>query len=280
MKLLEQLAREAELRQLSSQEQKALDREKGARFLLLEHKLEDLRDYLSSLTTLLNKQDHELQLRFDLPGYGPIVAKLDKKYVVELFKPHKDRHELRLQVGADILPNSPVIPVDGKSLIETLKASFDRYQIKGLLEMQKDLHGVPLTAKFQARGSVMLTFVATIEWHYGYMRFDLYNFQGFSHSTRSFELDEINDALFDQVGRFVARRDDALLQESIDVNLRAQLQERARLERERKQLEMRLAQQAAEEEAKQLAELERQRLPNKLLDQGKKILGKFGFGKE
>ena len=281
MSLLNQLAQSAEQRKLGESEAEGQRAAREAAYAGLQVKLGELCDYLTNLTNLLRESNEPITQNYDFPGYGIIVTQLAHDYKITQSPPNKNTLEVRLELSANIIADhSPLITTQGLSRYQAVKAVFDKHRVSGMQDVKKDASGVIQSATFKARGKIVIALVASTDVQSGLLRLQLSNFEDLSDSMKSYSADQVDEKLFDLIGHYVARRDNELTREKLSNDLLKKLRHTAQQNEMRRKWEEKLANQAeAAETARQQAE-QGNKLHNRLVSQGKTLLGKLGLFKK
>lgn len=254
MGLLDELEQEAARRR--DEESKA-QAEREARDTVWREKLapgmERLAAYLRKLVDTLTFLKRRTRVTYPLAGYGDVVA-----YVEPLYEfrdvPGKLQHEIAIEFGAQVAPEeSPNLEVDGASRVRALHSLFQQSRLGGMADPRKNASGEVIAARFQARGRIPLKLVISADRDGGVVKMQFQNFEGLAQSSRSFAPDLLTDALFDSLGRFIARDEASFAQESLGEDLRRQLQNKIQHDQLKREWENKLSRQLAEDEAKVLS---------------------------
>jgi hypothetical protein len=275
MTLLDQLAKQAELRKApESGGETAVERE--ANFKILEERLPKFRDYLQQLTALLAAHPERLEQRYEIPGYGTIVALIAHDYEVKIFSPSKNSLEVKLNFNANVQSDAcPLVAVAGVSRIQTIKAIFDKHRIPALQDTKKDAAGATAQANFRARGKIPLGLHAIAESSTGHVKLTISNFEDLGSSTKTYSIDQFDENLYDVIGHYIARKDNELTKEKLPDGVLKKLRHTAQQNEMRRKWEEKLAEQAAAAEMARQQEQEQSKLHNRMMAQGKMLFGKL-----
>lgn len=276
MSLLDQLAKQSEQRKtgLSEAESSVADRESN--FKLLEGSIQQYKDYLDQLTKLLAEHPEKIQQRYEIPGYGTIIAMIAHDYVVRLNAINKGSIEVTLNFNANVQSElCPSMEVQGVSRIQTIKALFDKHRIPALLEAKKDASGTVNQAVFRARGKIPLSIVALAELSTGQLKLTLSNFENLGTSIKHYTPEQFNEPLFDQIGHYLARKDNELTKEKLPDGMLKKLRQTAQQNEMRRKWEEKLNQQAQAAEQARLEAEAQNTFSNRLIAQGKSLMDKL-----
>ena len=278
MGLLDQLTKQAELRKQdgTGSEQQVADREQA--YKQLDAALQSFKEYLGKLLKLLSDTGEKVQQRYEMPGYGTIVAQISHDYELRLHNPNKACTELRLSFSAAILSaQCPSVEIQGVSRVQTINAAFQKHRIPAMVDSKKDASGIINYAKFCARGKIPLTMVASTDASTGVVKVTLENFEDLSCTSKTYGPEQFNESLFDLLGRYVARKDSDLTKEKLPDGVLKKLRHTAQQNEMRRKWEEKLSAQAETEEAARRQAANENRLGNRLLSQGKNLVGKLGL---
>lgn len=254
MGLLDELEQEAERRRADEARAEA---ERETRDAAWREKLRPamaaLSAYLKTLTDHLTFLKRRTRVIYPLYGYGDVVAYIEPAYVFH-DEPGKSQHEITLEFTAQIATEEcPAIDVDGASKVRSLANAFQQHRIGGMNEPRKDPNGNIIAARFQARGKIPLKLSVSADRDGGVARMSFVNFEGLSTTSRNFAPELLNEALFDALGRFIARDEATFAQESLGEDARRQLQTKIQRDQLKREWEDKLARQLGDDEAKVLS---------------------------
>jgi hypothetical protein len=254
MGLLDELEQEAERRRGEDAKAEA-DRE--ARDALWRDKLRPnmaaLAAYLKKLTDNLTFLKRRVRVVYPLTGYGEVVAYIDPVYSLR-DEPQKLQHEITLECQAVVASEEcPNFEADTLGKVRALSGLFQTHRIGGPQDPRKNANGDVVAARFQARGKIPLKLVVFADRDSAVARMQFTNFEGLAVTTRSFAPDLLDEALFDSLGRFIAREDTTFAREVLGDDLRRQLQTQIQRQQLKRDWENKLARQLAEDEVKVLS---------------------------
>ena len=276
MSLLDQLAKQSEQRKTGLSEAESLVAGRESNFKSLETSIQQYKDYLDQLTKLLAEHPEKVQQRYEIPGYGTITALIAHDYVVRLNAINKGSIEVTLNFNANVQSElCPSLEVQGVSRIQTIKALFDNHRIPAMLDAKKDASGAISQAVFRARGKIQLSIVALAELSTGQLKLSLSNFEDLGSSIKTYTAEHFNEQLFDQIGHYLARKDNELTKEKLPDNVLKKLRQTAQQNEMRRKWEEKLSQQAEEAEQARLEAEAQNNFSNRLIAQGKSLVGKL-----
>jgi plasmid stabilization system protein ParE len=280
MSLLDQLAKQSAQRRVGVADVAAQQADREANYKLLEATQVQFKEYLEQLCKLLAEHPEKIQQRYEIPGYGTITASIAHDYSVRLNNLTKGSVEVTVSFNANVQSElCPSVEVQGVSRIQTIKALFDKQRIPALLDAKKDASGAINQATFRARGKIPLSISALAELSTGQVKLTLVNFEDLGQSIKHYSAEAFNEQLFDQIGYYLARKDNELTKEKLPDGVLKKLRHTAQQNEMRRKWEEKLAAQAAAEEQRQRFEQDQQKLSNRVLAQskefGKSLMGKL-----
>jgi hypothetical protein len=108
--------------------------------------------------------------------------------------------------------------------IKALTGTFQRYHLNGvLLDPKKDAQGEIIAAKFRARGRVALVATFSADADSPSVKMSFVNFDAFGTALKTVSVGQLNDALFDDIGRYLTGEESSLFRESLPDEYREQL---------------------------------------------------------
>ena len=276
MSLLDQLAKQSEQRKSGLSDVESLVADRESNFKSLEVSIQQFKDYLDQLTKLLAEHPEKVPQRYEIPGYGTITALIAHDYVLRLNAINKGSIEVNLTFNANVQSElCPSIDVQGVSRVQTIKALFDKHRIPALLDAKKDASGAISQAVFRARGKIPLSIVALAELSTGQLKLSLSNFEDLGTSIKNYNAEQFNEQLFDQIGHYLARKDNELTKEKLPDSVMKKLRQTAQQNEMRRKWEEKLNQQAEEAEQARIEAQEQNKFTNRLMAQGKSLVGRL-----
>ena len=276
MSLLDQLAKQSEKRKTGLSDAENLIAGRESNFKSLEVSIQQFKDYLDQLTKLLAEHPEKIQQRYEIPGYGIVIALIAHDYVVRLNAINKGSIEVNLSFNANVQSElCPSIDVQGVSRVQTIKALFDKHRIPALLDAKKDASGAINQAVFRARGKIPLGIVALAELSTGQLKLSLSNFEDLGTSIKNYTAEQFNEQLFDQIGHYLARKDNELTKEKLPDSVMKKLRQTAQQNEMRRKWEEKLNQQAEEAEEARIEAEAQNKFANRLITQGKSLVGRL-----
>jgi len=188
-----------------------------------------LHDFLGKLIANLKVLQPRKQLRYNLVGYGDIVGYVEHDYDLKV-NPLPTSKEITLTFPCVIATEeSPTIEVLGGPKVRNVASAFQRHHLGGMQEPKKDASGEIVSARFNARGKIILhaTFLADAE--SATIKTTFVNFDALGTATKAFQPAQLKAEFFDEIGRYIMREPSSLFQEDLPdsyrVHLRSKIQQ-------------------------------------------------------
>jgi hypothetical protein len=240
--LLDELEQEAQKLKASADE---VERRKGEREEVFRTQLEPgmtaLHSYLVKLIASLKVLQPKKQLKYALNGYGEIVAYPEHEYDVKVNQQPGSR-EITFTYPALISNEEcPTVEVQGASKVRTVAAAFQRFHLGGLLEPKKDASGEVVSAKFKAKGRIVQTAVFSGDADSAVIKVTLTNFDALTTASKNFPASQFNDALFDDIGRYLTHEPNGLFREDLPDSYRNQLRSKVQQEQIKRRWESKIS---------------------------------------
>jgi len=254
--LLDDLEQEAQRRKAGVDDQDRAKQEREAAYRTqLEPGMAALHEYLSKLTQNLAFIKPKKPFRYALPGYGDLVLQVEHEYDLKIQSQPASK-EIKLSFPCPIQTEEcPNVEVIGSTKIKTVAGAFQRFHIGGITVTKKDGNGEALAANVRARGRVVLSAVFSADADSGVVRLQFANFDQLGgQQTKTITPDQFNEALYDEIGRYIAREPNNLFREALSDDYRKQLRTKVQQEEMKRRWEAQMAQRQRDE----LAEMERQ----------------------
>ncbi len=229
--LLDELESEALRRKSTDDDAAALKvaRETAYR-KVLEPAMGNLFAYLTELVAKLKQLQPKIAIRHTLAGYGDVVAYVEHEYELREARQPSSK-ELTLSFFATVASSEcPNVQVEGSARVRAVSALFQRHRLGAPLAAAKDASGEVSGATFKAKGRIPLTAVFFADAASGQLRMSFSNFDDFAAAVKTVAPDQVNEALYDEIGRYLMREPTELLREVLPEDYRSQL--RARVQHE------------------------------------------------
>lgn len=203
------------------------------------------------------------ELHFEVPGYGSFSAVVEHDYGIAM-DPRASVAELTLSFHATIDPQAPEVELSGAPLIRSVQELFQEAGISAFKNGKRDVKGHFVQATFKPRGKVPLQVRVSGDTTSSEIRVLLRNFEALGQISKSYPMEDFDEALFDRLLRYIARTDNELTREQLPDKVRTTLRTKVQQEQLRRKWEDQIYQQRLrEEEAARLAR-EQARLHNVL----------------
>ena len=188
-----------------------------------------LHDFLGKLIANLKVLQPKKQLRYNLAGYGDIIGYIEHDYDLKV-TPQATSKEITLTFPCVVASEEcPTVEVVGAPKVKTVANAFQRFHLGGMGEPRKDVAGEIISAKFNARGKIILqaTFLADVD--SALIKTTFINFDSLGTASKSFPPAQLKNELFDDIGRYIMREPSNLFQEELPdayrVHLRSKIQQ-------------------------------------------------------
>jgi len=252
--LLDELEQEAQRRKLSADDavKRKVDREEIFR-TQIDPGLTALHEYLQKLTTSLKVLKPKKQLRYALAGYGDLVGYVEHEYDLHMTNQNSVK-EIKLHFPCVIASDEcPAVEIQGGSKVKTVASAFQRYHLGGMVDPRKD-GGEVVAARFNAKGRITLlaTFVGDAET--AVVKSTFTNFESLASVTKTFTGAQLNETLFDEIGRFLTREPNNLMHEALPDSYRMQLRSKVQQDQIKRRWETKIS----EQQQSELAQIKRQ----------------------
>lgn len=256
MGLLDELEQEAQRRLATAgdAEKRKAEREEIFR-TQIEPGLSALYEYLQKLTASLKVLKPKKQQRYALAGYGEVVGYIEHDYDLKI-SAQTGTKEIKLVFPCAVASDEcPTIEVQGAAKIKAVAGAFQRYHLGGLIDPKKDASGEVVSARFNAKGRVTMSANFAGDAETASVRMTFVNFEGLGTVTKTVTGAQLNDALFDDIGRFVTREPNGLLHEALSDAYRMQLRTKVQQDQIKRRWETKIN----EQQQTELEQLKRER---------------------
>lgn len=249
MGLLDDLEQEAQRRKASLDEaEKAKAEREHVYRAQLDPAMQAFHEYLGKLTANLAFLKPKTQLRFEIPGYGPLVANIEHEYDLRSEKLSPSAREVVLNFHATVASEAcPTVEIVGAGKVRTLNGIFQKLRLAAVHEFKKDDAGEMVSAVFRARGKIPMNVTVATDADTAQVRMSFTNFDSLGVAAKTVPAAQFNEQLYDEIGRFIAREQNALFREAISDDYRKQLQQKLQQDNMRRKWETRIAQQQKDE---------------------------------
>jgi hypothetical protein len=206
-----------------------------------------LHDFLGKLVANLKILQPKRQLRYNLAGYGDIVGYVEHDYDLKV-NPQPTSKEITLTFPCAVAAEEcPTVEVVGGPKVKTVASAFQRYHLGGMQDPKKDVSGEIVSARFNARGKIILhaTFLADAD--SAVIKTTFVNFDSLGTATKAFPPAQLKPELFDDIGRYIMREPSNLFQENLPDHYRVQLRSKVQQDEMKRRWETKISQAQQEE---------------------------------
>lgn len=227
MGLLDELESEAQRRKSGDEDVAAqkLARETAYR-TVLEPAMADLFAYLKQLAIKLKELQPKIAIRHTLPGYGEVVAYVEHEYDVREARQPSSK-EITISFFAAVASSEcPSVQIEGAARVRAVATLFQRHRLGTALAAAKDTAGDIAGATFKAKGRIPLTAVFYADATSGQLKMSFTHFDDFATAVKTVAAEQVNEALYDEIGRYLMREPTDLMREVLSENYRSQLRAR------------------------------------------------------
>jgi hypothetical protein len=248
MGLLDDLEQEAQRKKagLDDVEREKAERERVYK-TVLEPAMKALHEYLVKLTDNLKFLKPKSVARYEVNGYGAIVANAEHDYELAV---NSNLHSKEIVLNCNLLIDTeqcPSVEVQGASKVKALNAVFQKLRLAGLHDFKKDDSGEMVFATFRPRGKIPLNATMFADETSATVKLTFTNFDALNTLSRVIPAAQFNEQMFDEIGRYIAREPSNLFKEDLPDEYKKQLQQKIQQEQMRRKWEQKLAQQQQEE---------------------------------
>ena len=224
MGLLDDLESEAQRRKSNDEDAVALKAARETAYRsVLDPAMANLFTYLKEFVAKLKELQPKIAIRHTLPGYGDVVAYVEHEYDVREVRQPSSKEITMSFFAAVASSECPSVQVEGAARARAISALFQRHRLGAPLAASKDASGEIAGATFKAKGRIPLTAVFGADAASGQLKMTFTNFDDFSTAVKTVGSDQVNEALYDQVGRYLMREPTDLMREVLSDNYRSQL---------------------------------------------------------
>ena len=254
MGLLDELEQEAQRRKASAGDAEKRKAERDEIFRTqIEPGMTALYEYLQKLTASLKILKPRKQQRYALAGSGDVVGYLEHDYDLHT-SAQTGTKEIKLAFPCAVASDEcPTIEVQGATKIKAVAGAFQRYHLGGVIDPRKDASGETVSARFNAKGRVTLTATFVGDAETAMVKMTFVNFESLGSVTKTVTGAQLNEALFDDIGRFLTREPNQLLHETLPDAYRMQLRTKVQQDAIKRRWETKIN----EQQQTELAEIKR-----------------------
>lgn len=227
MGLLDELESEAQRRKSTEEDATALKAARESAYrTVLEPAMAKLFAYLTELAAKLKHLQPKIAVRHTLAGYGDVLAYVEHEYEVREARQPSSK-EITVSFFAAVASSEcPSVQIDGSARVRAVSALFQRHRLGAPLAATKDASGEIAGATFKAKGRIPLTAAFFADATSGQLRMTFTNFDDFSTVAKTVAPDQVSEALYDEIGRYLMREPTEMLREVLPEDYRSQLRAR------------------------------------------------------
>lgn len=224
MGLLDDLENEAQRRKAEADRAVEVKTERESAYrTILEPAMGKLRAYLTELVEKIKVLQPKIAIRHEIAGYGDVVAYVEHEYELRDAR-QPSSLELTPSFAATVASSEcPAVTVEGAARVRAVANLFQRHRLGGPLAERKDNSGEMAGAVFKAKGKIPLAANFMADAASGQLRITFTNFDDFGSVTKNVPPERVDDALFDEIGRYLMRDPNSLLREALPDDYRSQL---------------------------------------------------------
>lgn len=214
--------------------------------------MHELHAYLRRLVDSLIYLKPVVALEYPIAGYGPVPAQLVHDYDLTLATEARSTTISVRSTAVVLTDDAPLLPVEGVAKVRAINSAFQKARLSGLQDFRKDDAGEMVAGQFRPRGKIQLQADIRADADSGAVKATFLNHGDWGTSVRSFTPAQMDAALYDRLGQYVARQSDDLFREELSASIRHNLQQKIQQNQLRRKWEDKL-------EVQQREELERMR---------------------
>jgi len=206
-----------------------------------------LHDFLGKLIANLKVLQPKKQLRYNLAGYGDIVGYIEHDYDLKV-TPGTASKEITLVFPCVIASEEcPSVEVLGATKVRTVAGAFQRYHLGGFGEPKKDVSGEIVSARFNARGKIILNATFLADADSAMIKTTFINFDALGTATKAFQPAQLKTEFFDEIGRYIMREPSNLFQEDLPDSYRVHLRSKIQQDEMKRRWESKISEQQQQE---------------------------------
>jgi len=212
--------------------------------------MEQLAAYLKKLSENLAFLERRIRVSYQLPSYGEVVAYADGPFDCRI-TPAKHQFDIVFECVAQVATEEcALVHADSAAKVRLINGVLQQHRFSGMHDTAKNANGEFSAARFQARGRVPLALEVVASRDSGVARMQFLNIEAFGSSVRNFAPEQMDEMLFDQIGRYLTREEPGFARENVGEDMRKELQSQVQRNQVRREWEQRLSRQLQEDEAR------------------------------
>ncbi|HET8941507.1 MAG TPA: hypothetical protein VFN13_05930 [Rudaea sp.] len=240
--LLDELEQQAQQRQASANDAEQIKAQREEIFRTqLDPAITALHEYLSKLVANLKILQPKKQLTYALNGYGDIVGYVEHDYDLKLNQQPASKEIVLIFSCAVATEECPTVEVQTIGKVRTVASAFQRYHLGGMLNPRKDVSGSVVAATFKAKGKIVLNASFGADLESATVKMSFVNFDGLGTATKNVSPAQLNEALFDEIGRYLTFEPSTLFREALPDDYRKQLRSRVQQEQIKRRWESKIS---------------------------------------
>lgn len=209
--------------------------------------MQELHAYLRRLVDSLIYLKPVVPLEYLIAGYGPVPAQLAHDYDLTLATEARSTTISVRSTAVVLTDDAPLLPVEGVAKVRAINGAFQKARLSGLQDFRKDDAGEMVAGQFRPRGKIQLQADIRADAESGAVKATFLNHDDWGTRVRSFTPAQMDAALYDRLGQYVARQSDDLFREELSASIRHNLQQKIQQNQLRRKWEDKLAVQQREE---------------------------------
>lgn len=240
--LLDELEQQAQQRQASANDEQQLKAERDEVFRTqIDPAITALYEYLKKLIANLKILQPKKQMTYALNGYGDIVGYVEHEYDLKLNQQPGSKEIVLLFSCAVASEECPTVEVQGAGKVRTVASAFQRYHLGGMQNPRKDVTGAVNAATFKAKGKIVLSANFGADGDTTTVKMNFINFDGLGTATKNVPPAQLNEAMFDEIGRYLTFEPSTLFREALPDDYRKQLRTRVQQEQIKRRWESKIS---------------------------------------
>jgi hypothetical protein len=226
MSLLDRIGKEAQ-KVRAEREREALEKQrKEDRYeQVVAPAMIGLYDYLQALARDLGEVRPPVHLNFELTHYGPVPLSVLHDYKIEQQK-RRYSFEISMSWRARVdYEKIKEVVVHGHRKVRQLIDQMRQLHLGGVREPEQGPNGDVVSARFHPRGFLHLDMHAKASAYDNYLRLSFRHLDSLGTTHKHVFAEQLDEAFYDRLGRFLVREDDELIKETLTPQMRARLQQ-------------------------------------------------------
>ncbi len=226
MSLLDRIGKEAQ-KVRAEREREALEKQrKEDRYeQVVAPAMIGLYEYLQTLARDLGEVRPPVHLEFELTHYGSVPLSILHDYKIEQAK-RRYSFEISMSWRARVdYEKIKELVVHGHRKVRQLIDQMRQLHLGGVREPENGPNGDVVSARFHPRGFLHLEMHAKASAYDNYLRLSFRHLDSLGTTHKHVFAEQLDEAFYDRLGRFLVREDDELIKETLTPEMRARLQQ-------------------------------------------------------